>query len=78
MVKKMFDFDAIWKGYSKEDEFIARDTILLELLIEKGVITLEEVREKYSHLENKIEEVKNQRRKAIEEKVKELKGEKDV
>lgn len=70
----MFDFDQLMKGYSKEDEFIARDLLLLELLVEKGVITNEEINEKYKHLEEKIEAVKNQRREAIEERLKELRG----
>ena len=70
----MFDFDQLMKGYTKEDEFIARDLLLLELLVEKGVITNEEINEKYKHLEDKIEAVKNQREEAIEERLKELRG----
>lgn len=70
----MFDFEQLVKGYSKEDEFIARDLLLLELLVEKGVITNEEINEKYKHLEEKIKSVKKQRRESIEERVKELRG----
>ena len=70
----MFDFDELWKGYSREDEFIARDMLLLELLVEKGVITNEEVNEKYKHLEEKIEVVKKQRAEALEERLKKLRG----
>ena len=70
----MFDFEQLMKGYTKEDEFIARDLLLIELLVEKGVITNEEINEKYKHLEDKIEVVKNQRKEALEERLKELRG----
>lgn len=39
----MFDFDELFKWYSNQDEFIARDMLILELLVAKGVITNEEV-----------------------------------
>lgn len=68
----MFDFDQLMKGYTKEDEFIARDLLLIELLVEKGVITNEEINEKYKHLEDKIEFVKNQNKEALEQRIKEL------
>jgi hypothetical protein len=48
--------------------------LLIELLVEKGVINNEEINEKYKHLEEKIEEVKKQRTEAIEERLKELRG----
>lgn len=70
----MFDFDQLMKGYTKEDEFIARDLLLIELLVEKGVITNEEINEKYKHLEDKIEFVKNQNKEALEQRIKELRG----
>ena len=70
----MFDVEQLMKGYTKEDEFIARDLILLELLVEKGVITNEEINEKYKHLEDKIEAVKKQRKEALEQRLKELRG----
>ena len=70
----MFDFDQLMKGYTKEDEFIARDLLLMELLVEKGVITNEEINEKYKHLKDKIEFVKNQNKEALEQRIKELRG----
>ena len=70
----MFDFEQLMKGYTKEDEFIARDLLLIELLVEKGVITNEEINEKYKHLEDKIEFVKNQNKEALEQRIKELRG----
>ena len=70
----MFDFEQLMKGYTKEDEFIARDVLLIELLVEKGVITNEEINQKYKHLEDKIEVVKKQRTEALEERLKELRG----
>lgn len=39
----MFDFDELFKGYSDSDEFIARDMMILELLVAKGIITNEEL-----------------------------------
>ena len=39
----MFDFDELFKWYSNQDEFIARDMLILELLVAKGIITNEEV-----------------------------------
>ena len=53
----MFDFDELFKGYSTEDEFIARDLLLMELLEEKGIITKQEIKNKYDKLANKIKEV---------------------
>lgn len=54
-----FDIDDLFNGYSKQDEYIARDMLIIELLIEKGVITKEEVKDKFTNLEDRIKEVKN-------------------
>ena len=64
------------KGYTKEDEFIARDLLLMELLIEKGIITEEEINKKYEHLIEKIQKVKNDREKIEKEQYDKLKGDK--
>lgn len=53
----MFDFEQLLKGYTKEDEFIARDTLLINLLIRKGIITKEEVEDAFKGLEEVIKEV---------------------
>lgn len=70
----MFDFEQIMKGYTKEDEFIARDLLLIELLVEKGIITIDEINQKYKNLKEKIEEVKKDRKEALEKRIEELKG----
>lgn len=62
------------KGYTKEDEFIARDLLLMELLIEKGIITEEEIDKKYAHLTEKIQKVKNDREKIEKEQYDKLKS----
>lgn len=35
----MFDLDELFKGFSNQDEYIARDMMILELLMKKGLIT---------------------------------------
>lgn len=68
----MFNIDDIFRGYSNEDDYTARDLVLIELLIDKGVITVEEVNERYSHLSEKIDEVKKQRKEQNEKRLAEL------
>lgn len=70
----MFDFEQLMKGYTKEDEFIARDLLLIELLVEKGIVTIDEINQKYKNLEEKIEKVKKDRKEALEKRIEELKG----
>lgn len=67
------DIEQIMKGYTKEDEFIARDLLLIELLIDKGIVTVEEVNNKYKELSSKIEEVKKQRMEDLDKRIEELK-----
>ena len=75
----MFDeIEQALKGYSKEDEFIARDLLIIELLIDKKIITIEEVNKKYEKLYDKIQEVKKDREKALEKRIKELRDKKEV
>lgn len=56
-----FDMEDIMNGYSKQDEFVARDTIIVNLLIEKHIVTKEEVEEKFKSLPTIIEQVHNNR-----------------
>lgn len=71
----MFDFEQIMKGYTKEDEFIARDLLLIELLVEKEIITTDEINKKYKNLEETIEKVKKDRKEFLEKRIEELENE---
>ena len=44
----MFDFDELFRGFSNQDEYIARDMMILELLMKKGLITSEDIVEEFS------------------------------
>nr|DAG31314.1 MAG TPA: hypothetical protein [Caudoviricetes sp.] len=44
----MFNLDELFRGFSNQDEYIARDIIILELLMKKGLITQEDVEEEFS------------------------------
>lgn len=72
------DIEQVMKGYSKEDEFIARDLLIIELLIDKKIITVEEVNKKYEKLYDKIQKVKNDRQEDLEKRIKELREKKEV
>lgn len=71
----MFDFDELFKGYSNSDEFIARDMLILELLIAKGVITNEDVATTFTpeNLTKNIELVQKTKREQAERKLAEYK-----
>lgn len=72
----MFDFDELFKGYSNSDEFIARDMLILELLVAKGIITNEEVAATFTpeNLTKNIELVQKTKREQVERKLAEYKG----
>lgn len=44
----MFDLDELFRDFSNQDEYIARDMMILELLIKKGLITQEDIVEEFS------------------------------
>ena len=44
----MFDLDELFRGFSNQDEYIARDMMILELLMKKGLITPEDIVEEFS------------------------------
>lgn len=44
----MFDLDELLRGFSNQDEYIARDMMILELLMKKGLITQEDIVEEFS------------------------------
>ena len=41
------NIDELLRGYSDQDEYIARDMIILELLMKKGLITQEDIVEEF-------------------------------
>ena len=67
----MFDLDELFRGFSNQDEYIARDMMILELLMKKGLITQEDIVEEFSadNLQAYIKIVQNQKK---EEKKKRL------
>ena len=44
----MFDLDGLLRGFSNQDEYIARDTMILELLMKKGLITQEDIMKEFT------------------------------
>lgn len=68
-----FDYDEIFNGYSKTDDYIARDVITLHLLIKKGILTNEEIEEEYKKLGQYIEDVRKNRKKDLKKRIEELK-----
>ena len=44
----MFDLDELFRGFSNQDGYIARDMMILELLMKKGLITSEDIVEEFS------------------------------
>lgn len=69
----MFDVEDLLNGYTKLEEAIARDCIILNILLEKGIITQEEVEEKFKQLPEYIKEVHESRRREIEKRAEEAK-----
>lgn len=43
----MFNLDELLRGFSNQDEYIARDMMILELLIKKSLITQEDIVEEF-------------------------------
>ena len=42
------NIDELLRGYSDQDEYIARDMMILELLMKKGLITQKDIVEEFS------------------------------
>lgn len=69
----MFNIDDVIRGYSDRDEFVARDLMLIELLVEAGVLQVKDVNEKFtaenlrSHIKQIQEETKKQREDTLKE-----------
>lgn len=68
----MFDFEELFRGYSARDEYVARDLLLINLLLEKGVITSNDIKRVYTpeNLSKYISVVQQEIKKAAEEKIK--------
>lgn len=68
----MFDLDELFRGFSNQDEYIARDMMILELLMKKGLITQEDIVEEFSadNLQAYIKIVQEQKRALIDKRLK--------
>ena len=69
----MFDLDELFRGFSNQDEYIARDMIILELLMKKGLITQEDIVEEFSadNLQAYIKIVQDQKKAEIQKRLNE-------
>ena len=67
----MFDLDELFRGFSNQDEYIARDVIILELLMKKGLITQEDIVEEFSadNLQAYIKIVQDQKKAEIQKRL---------
>ena len=63
------DIDELLRGYSNQDEYIARDMMILEVLINKGLITSEDISKVFTseNLTTYIKIVQEQKKKRLKE-----------
>ena len=61
------NIDELLRGYSDQDEYIARDMMILEVLINKGLITSEDISKVFTpeSLTDYIKIVREQRREQL-------------
>ena len=61
------NIDELLRGYSDRDEYIARDMMILEVLINKGLITSEDISKVFTseNLTDYIKIVQEQRKKQL-------------
>ena len=61
------DIDELLRGYSDQDEYIARDMMIWEILINKGLVTPEDISKVFTpeSLTDYIKIVKEQRREQL-------------
>lgn len=61
------NIDELLRGYSDQDEYIARDMMILEILINKGLVTPEDISKVFTpeSLTDYIKIVKEQRREQL-------------
>lgn len=63
------DIDELLRGYSNQDEYIARDMMILEILINKGLIKAEDISKVFTseNLTTYIKIVQEQKKKRLKE-----------
>lgn len=63
------NIDELLRGYSDQDEYIARDMMILEVLINKGLITSEDISKVFTseNLTDYIKIVQEQKKKRLKE-----------
>lgn len=61
------NIDELLRGYSDQDEYVARDMMILEVLINKGLITSEDISKVFTseNLTDYIKIVQEQRKKQL-------------
>lgn len=61
------NIDELLRGYSDQDEYIARDMMILEILINKGLVTPEDISKVFTpeSLTDYIKIVREQRREQL-------------
>ena len=61
------DIDELLRGYSNQDEYIARDMMILEILMNKGLIKAEDISKVFTseNLTTYIKIVQEQRKETI-------------
>lgn len=61
------NIDELFRGFSNQDEYIARDMMILEVLINKGLITSEDISKVFTSekLTDYIKIVQEQRKKQL-------------
>lgn len=65
------NIDELLRGYSNQDEYIARDTMILELLMKKGLITQEDIMKEFSedNLQAYIKMVQDQKKACVQKRL---------
>lgn len=63
------DIDELLRGYSNQDEYIARDMMILEILMNKGLIKAEDISKVFTseNLTTYIKIVQEQKKKRLKE-----------
>lgn len=63
------DIDELLRGYSSQDEYIARDMMILEILMNKGLIKAEDISKVFTseNLTTYIKIVQEQKKKRLKE-----------
>lgn len=69
----MSEIEEVLRGYSSRDEYVARDLLLINLLLEKGLITTEDINRTYTpeNLSKYIGVVQQEYKKAVLNEIKE-------